>query len=79
MILPDKITPYKESILSKIPLVIEALMPGEKHPVILWQEIQNKFKDINEFILTIDVAFALGTIEFLRDKQVIKYVKADNL
>lgn len=79
MIVPDKITPYKESIISKIPLVIEALTLCDKNPVSLWQEIQNKFEDINEFILTLDVAFALGAIVYLKDKQVIKYVKADNM
>jgi hypothetical protein len=79
MIVPDKITTYKESIISKVPLVIEGLISCDKNPVALWEEIQNKFVDINEFILTIDVTFSLGTIEYLKDKQVIRYVKADNM
>lgn len=79
MIVPDKITTYKESIISKIPVIIEAIDACERNPVTLWEEIQNRFVDINEYILTIDVAFALGVIEYLKDKQVIKYVKANNM
>lgn len=79
MILPDKITTFKESIISKVPVIIEAVAACEKSPVTLWEEIQNKFIDINEYILTIDVAFALGAIEYLKDKQVIKYVKANSM
>jgi hypothetical protein len=79
MIVPDKITPYNDSIISKIPIVIKEVILCEKNLVSLWQEVQNKFIDINEFILTIDVAFALGIIEYLNDKQVINYVKADKV
>ena len=79
MILPNKITPYKKSILSKIPCVLTVLRQGNKSPVQLWKEIRGEFEDINEYILTMDVAFVLGALEYLKDEQVIRYVKADNM
>jgi hypothetical protein len=79
MIIPNKITPYKRSILSRLPLLLEALLDQDKSPARLWEELQNQFEDINEFILTIDVAFVLQTVDYLKDKQVIRYVKADKV
>jgi len=50
-----------------------------KSPTELWEDTQNEFEDINEFILTLDVAFVLGAIEYLKGNRVIKYVKTDNM
>ena len=63
MIVPNKITPYKKSIIGKIPIVLEMLKQCAKSPTELWEDTQNQFEDINEFILTLDVAFVLGAIE----------------
>lgn len=79
MIIPNKVTPYKRSIISKVPIVLKSLQQSEKTPVKLWEEGQSQFEDINEFILTLDVAFVLGVVEYLKGNQVIKYVKADNM
>lgn len=79
MIIPNKITSYKKSVLSKLPLLLEVLSHSDKTLAELWQEIQNYFEDINEFILTIDVAFVLGVIEYVKEKQVVTYVKADTM
>ncbi|WP_027364801.1 MULTISPECIES: ABC-three component system middle component 7 [Eubacteriales] len=79
MIVPNKITPYKKSIIGKIPIVLEMLKQCAKSPTELWEDTQNQFEDINEFILTLDVAFVLGAIEYLKGNRVIKYVKTDNM
>lgn len=79
MIVPNKITPYKKSIIGKIPIVLEMLKQCAKTPTELWEDTQNQFEDINEFILTLDVAFVLGAIEYLKGNRVIKYVKTDNM
>lgn len=79
MIIPNKVTTYKKSIISRVPLLLDVLNRSDKSPAKLWEETQSKFEDINEFILAIDVAFVLGAIEYVKEKQVIKYVKTDTM
>lgn len=74
MIIPNKITPFKESIISKIPCVLSVLRQHNENPVELWEKTQSHFEDINEFILTLDVAFVLGAIEYLEDSEELMYV-----
>ncbi len=75
MIIPDKITPFKDSIISKLPYVISVLQQKSKSPVELWEITRNQFEDINEYILTLDVAFVLGAVELIKDSGVLKYVE----
>lgn len=79
MIIPSKITPYKKSILCKLPYILDKLQQEDEKLVKLWDTTQSYFDDINEFILALDVAFVLGTIEYSKDNGVIKYVKQDNM
>lgn len=79
MIIPSKVTPYKKSIISRVPLLLDSLKYSDKTPAKLWEEIQNHFEDISEFILAIDIAFVLGSLEYEKEKQVIAYVKTDTM
>ncbi|WP_017756039.1 ABC-three component system middle component 7 [Calidifontibacillus oryziterrae] len=74
MIIPNKITPFKESIISKIPYVLNVLQQQNENPVDLWEKVQSHFEDINEFILTLDVAFVLSALEYLEDSEELIYV-----
>lgn len=79
MIIPNKVTPYNKSILSKIPCVLTVLKQENKSPKQLWEEVGSKFEDINEYILTLDVTFFLGAIDYSKDEWVIRYVEANNM
>ena len=75
MIIPNKIVPFKGSIISKLPFVINALQQQNENPIELWEKARNQFDDINEYILTLDIAFVLGAVEYIEDSGVLRYVK----
>ena len=75
MIIPNKITSFKESVIGKIAFILETKSENEQNISELYINVGNKFEDINEFILAIDVLYVLEAIEINQDKRVIKYVK----
>ena len=75
MIVPDKITPFRKSIIYKLPVIIEILRKGEMKPEELWISVQNHFDDINEYILSLEVAYILGVVELDNKSEVLRYVK----
>lgn len=73
MSFPSKFTRFDQSILAKISLLIlddtEYIELSELIKLRL-----SKFVDISEFILALDVLYALGEIELDESKELIKYV-----
>ena len=73
MSFPSKFTSFDRSILAKISI----LMLDNVETISLSDLINirlDKFEDIGEFMLALDVLFVLGKIELEEDKGVIKYV-----
>lgn len=79
MILPNKLIPFKESILAKIAYLLNVLILNNESVESLFEKTRQNFEDINQFILALDVLFVLEKIEFDEELKVIRYVKADNL
>lgn len=73
MSFPSKFTRFDKSILAKISLLVldntESIELSELIKLRL-----SKFVDIGEFILALDVLYALGKIELDENKELIKYV-----
>ncbi|WP_100489203.1 ABC-three component system middle component 7 [Sporolactobacillus pectinivorans] len=76
MILPNKLIPFQSSIIAKMTYVLESLNLERKINIEqLFNDLSSKFEDINQFILTLDVLFAIKKIELDPDEKVIKYVE----
>lgn len=71
---PSKVTPYKDSILAKFPVVLSVLETGEMHPVELYKKVRVKVNDVGEFVEILDCLFALGAIELNDERDVLRYV-----
>lgn len=75
MILPNKFLSYDDSTLSKLPLIIKAIDGGIEVSQ-LYKKLAAKFSGIDEFILTLDLLFAINTIRIDFDTRIVKYVEA---
>ncbi len=71
---PSKVTPYKESVLAKFPIVLSALEGAEMHPLDLYKKVKSKVDDVGEFLEILDCLYALGTIELIDERNMLRYV-----
>jgi hypothetical protein len=72
MITPNKFITLQQSVLGRLPLVLEqpaAIPIGD-----LYQELEGTFPDINEFIYALDVLRALGRINVDFDTGIVHHV-----
>lgn len=74
MKLPNKVSSYSESTLSKICPVLEALEKRDLSVYELYLNTSNNFNSYADFIEVIDCMFALRKIELIADKGVLHYV-----
>jgi hypothetical protein len=73
MSFPSKFTRFDKSILAKISLlIIDDVESIELSELIRLRSA--KFEDISEFMLALDVLYALGRIEIEENKGIIRYV-----
>lgn len=79
MKLPNKVITYKESTLSRFPVILAELKEQDVSPVQLYQRVRSKVDDIGEFIDILDCLYALRKIELLADKGVLHYVGRDTV
>lgn len=69
MVLPGKTADYKQSVISKFPLILKILSDGKVCSISkLEQKTKNSFSSIVEFIQTLDCLFLLGKIELNEEK-----------
>lgn len=75
MKLPNKLFSYRESIISKFPIILSVL---EKEKCLTIYELYiyviNKFEDISEFMETIESLYILGKIEYSYESRRVYYV-----
>lgn len=73
MKMPSKVTPYKESIIAKFPVILTILEKEDLSPTELYGKVRkSKIKDITEFVEVLECLYAMNKIE-LR-KEVLHYV-----
>jgi hypothetical protein len=72
MRLPNKITPYSESMLPSLTKILEKLGGDSLTPGELYSRC--KYIDMNMFVEAMDCLFALGKIDFTDDEKEVHYV-----
>lgn len=73
MKLPNKVTSYNDSILSKLPTILERLSESDEPPYTLYNEMKGHFSSVSEYIDVLDCLFALNIIEIDSERGVIHY------
>lgn len=71
---PNKVTSYKDSTLSKFPIILGKIKTKDYPVSILYKELEDKIT-LQDFIDVLDCLFVLNQIT-LR-KEIIHYVKRD--
>lgn len=75
MIMPDKITSFKDSSLYKIPVVMTVIEEQKRIRVIdLLQAVKSKIKSLDEFMAILDILYLIEKIEYNEAEEVIEYV-----
>lgn len=74
MILPNKFITLNESIISKM-LVILEYHDNDIEVHSLYEKLENKYDNIDEFLYSIDLLYVLDLIEIDFIKGVMTYVK----
>ena len=72
MSFPSKFTKFDQSILAKISLLIVDDVESIKLSELIRLRL-SKFEDISEFLLALDVLYALGKIEIDENEGMIRY------
>lgn len=73
MRLPSKVTPYKTSILAKLPSILKILQERDIRVEELYHKM-NKRMSPADFIEAMDCLFLLGKVEFISGTEVLHYV-----
>ena len=73
MKLPNKIISYKESVLSRFPLVLSVLSENPVGVYDLVELTKDSFTDIEEYMDTIECLYALKKVTFDDESGVLYY------
>ncbi|BDH62498.1 hypothetical protein MTP04_26280 [Lysinibacillus sp. PLM2] len=77
MIVPNKVISFSESIIGKMPIILEYLSKQDMTVKELFFTTQDYFEEIDEFIYSLDVLFLLNAIKVDFGKGVVTYVRKD--
>lgn len=72
--LPNKIISVSDSIIWKLPYILEVIKQGEISTINLYSAVSQRFTDVSEFILCLDALYLLDRFEYNEKHEVIKYV-----
>jgi len=75
---PSKVTPYKESILAKLPIILKLLQERDIRVAELYHKIKSRMSPI-EFIEAVDCLFMLGKVDFIPGTEALHYVERNSL
>lgn len=75
MILPNKLFSYNQSILPKAVIIAKTLANGEQGVSELFENLQDQFSGVDEFMDAMDCLYAIGRVELDPDRRVLKYVE----
>jgi hypothetical protein len=74
MLLPNKITPFKESILAKFSLLLKEIKTADISVMELFKKINPKINSIADYLEVLDCLFALKKIELIEQTEILHYV-----
>jgi hypothetical protein len=74
MRLPNKITTFNESVLSKLAPVLRVLENGDIPIMALYERVRAEVEDVDVFLTTLDCLYALGKISLNEEERTISYV-----
>jgi hypothetical protein len=77
MIVPNKVIRFSESIIGKMPIILEFISKQDMTIKELLFATQDYFEEIDEFIYSLDVLFLLDAINVDFDKGEVTYVRKD--
>lgn len=77
MRLPNKVVPFRKSILAKIPMLLDVLSKQDMSVLDLYEKKKNEFDGITEYVDVLDCLFFLGKIEMLSGGIKLHYVERD--
>lgn len=77
MIVPNKIIRFSDSIIGKMPIILEYISKQDMTVKELFFITQDYFDEIDELIYSLDVLFLLDAIKVDFDKGVVTYVSKD--
>lgn len=75
MRLPNKITPFKESALSKFPIILSKLKDSDMPVLQLFYAVKDDVDNIADYLEVLDCLYALKEIEINKETEVLHYVK----
>jgi len=68
MIVPSKAVTYEESLLSKLPYILETIGETPVSPYVLYQKLsstnKNPITELSHFLFAIDALFLLGKVVY---------------
>ena len=79
MRLPNKVTPYMNSVVARFPDILETLMQRDMSPKELFELTTAGKKDMGDFLSALDCLFALGKIELVNERGVLRYVDGNQM
>lgn len=71
--LPNKIISIADSLIWKLPYILDIVMQGELTVTNLFSCVARNFEDANEFILCLDTLYLLDRIKYDEKYEVVKY------
>lgn len=74
MRLPNKITTFNESVLSKFPLILRVVEKGNVPVLELYNTVRSETEDVDTFLEVLDCLYVLGKIDFNEQERTICYV-----
>lgn len=77
MIVPNKVISFSDSVIGKMPIILENISEKEMTIKELFFITQNHFDEIDEFVYSLDVLYILDAIKVDFDKGVVTYVSKD--
>ncbi|CDB74156.1 ABC-three component system middle component 7 [Clostridium sp. CAG:265] len=75
MIFPNKLKTYEESILSKLPIVLNIILEGKRDILEIYKLCENHFNEVQEYIYVLDILYILNKIKYVEGGKI--YVEAD--
>lgn len=73
MRLPSKVTPYRNSILARFPVILSELKKCDMSPEELFKTVKSKDLNASEFIEILDCLYLLGKIDLIPGKELLHY------
>ena len=65
MIFPNKLKTYEESILSKLPIVLNIILEGKRDILEIYKLCENHFNEVQEYIYVLDILYILNKIKYV--------------